>query len=175
MIFASTSPRARGFVAAGLFSVLTFAPALLHGQQEVHGRKYKPPPATAHIVVTVQKGFNGKPLVNAAVIFHATKGDGDTGNMEVKTNNEGQAVMDFIEAGSHVTVQVIANGFATDAEEFDVTTDDKNLLVKMQRPQAQVSQYQNNEGKDATVQPGVQERAKPAPPSPATAATGPTH
>jgi len=151
-------------------------PALLRGQQESHGRKYKPPPATAHIVVTVQKDFNGKPLVNAAVIFHATKGDGDTGNMEIKTNNQGQAIMDFIEAGSHVTVQIIANGFATDAEEFDVTTEDKNVLVKMKHPQAQVSGYQDNEGKPAQTQPGVQEREKPVlAPSPATAATGPTH
>ena len=175
MIFASASLRARGFAAAGLLFSLTLSPAVLFGQQEAHGRKYTPPPATAHIVVTVEKNFNGKVMENAAVIFHAVKNGKDTGNMEVKTNTQGEATMDFIEAGSHVTVQVIANGFATDAEEFDVTTDDKNLLVKMQRPQAQVSQYQNNEGKDATVQPGVQERAKPAPPSPATAATGPTH
>jgi len=83
---------------------------------QTHGRKYQPPPATSHIVVTVEKGFNSKPLVNAAVIFHATKDGKDTGNMEVKTNNEGEATMDFIEAGSHVTVQVIANGFATHAE-----------------------------------------------------------
>jgi hypothetical protein len=30
-------------------------------------------PPTAHIVVTVEKGFNGKPLMNAAVVFHAVR------------------------------------------------------------------------------------------------------
>lgn len=158
MMLASARLRALGFVAAGMFS-LTGSAAFA----QTHGRKYQPPPATSHIVVTVEKGFNSKPLVNAAVIFHATKDGKDTGNMEVKTNNEGEATMDFIEAGSHVTVQVIANGFATHAEEFDVTADDKLVLVKLARPEAQVSDYKDNEGKPAQVQPGVQEREKPAP------------
>ncbi len=39
-------------------------------QPEKHGRKYKAPPETAHIEVTVLKGFNKKPIMNAAVIFH---------------------------------------------------------------------------------------------------------
>ena len=142
----------------------------MQGQQETHGRKYQPPPATSHIVVTVQKSFNGAAMENAAVIFHATKDGKDTGNMEVKTNPDGQATMDFIEAGSHVTVQVIATGFSTYAEEFDVTTADKLLLVKLKRPRAQVSIYQDNDGKAATVQPGIQEHVpepvQTAPPVP---------
>ena len=144
--------------------VVVCAAGLAVGQKEAHGRKYQPPPATAHIVVTVQKGFNAKPLINAAVIFHANKDGKETGNMEVKTDSEGRATMDFIEAGSHVTVQVIANGFATDAEEFDVTAEDKNVLVKMRRPQAQVSEYQDNAGKAAQDQPGVQEPPHPVKP-----------
>jgi hypothetical protein len=163
MIFASASLRARGFAAAGLLFSLTLSPAVLFGQQEAHGRKYTPPPATAHIVVTVEKNFNGKVMENAAVIFHAVKNGKDTGNMEVKTNTQGEATMDFIEAGSHVTVQVIATGYATYAEEFDVATDDKNVLVKMKRPQEQVSSYQDNAGKASTLQPGVQEHVAPPP------------
>jgi len=162
MIFASVSLRARGFAVAGLISVLGYSSVALLGQSEKHGRKYQPPPATSHIVVTVLKKFNGKPMDSVAVIFHATKDGKDTGNMEVKTNSQGEATMDFIEAGSHVTVQVFANGYATDAEEFDVTDADKLLTVQMKRPQAQVSLFQNNDGKAATVQPGVQEHI-PAP------------
>ena len=71
--------------------------------------------------------------------------------------------MDFIEAGSHVTVQVIATGYATYAEEFDVSAADKDLLVKLKRPQEQVSNYQDNAGKAASVQPGVQEHVVPPP------------
>ncbi len=81
-------------------------------QSEVHGRNWKPLPPTAHIEVTVVKGFNGKPLPNAAVVFHAVRDGKNDGNLEVKTNPEGKAIIDVIEVGSHVTVQVIAGGFA---------------------------------------------------------------
>jgi hypothetical protein len=163
MIPVCASLRARGFAAAGLLFSLTLSPAVLCAQQETHGRKYTPPPATSHIVVTVEKNFNGRVMENAAVIFHATKDGKDTGNMEVKTNSHGEATMDFIEAGSHVTVQVIATGYATYAEEFDVSAADKDLLVKLKRPQEQVSNYQDNAGKAASVQPGVQEHVVPPP------------
>ena len=129
--------------------------SLTMGAQE-HGRKYKAPPPTAHIVVTVEKGFNSKPMMNAAVIFHAIRDGKDDGNLEVKTDPDGRATIDLIEVGSKLTVQVIASGFATYAETFDVDTDKKDLLVKMQRPKAQLSAYQDNEGKPSDLQPGQQ-------------------
>jgi hypothetical protein len=138
--------------------------------QDQHGRKYKPIPEMSHISVTVLKGFNSKPIMNAAVIFHATKGGLNDGNMEVKTDEEGRAVIDVIEVGSKVNVQVIANGFATSAQEIDIDGASKELLVKMERPQAQISKYQDNDGKASVVAPGVQEpphvKAKPATPPP---------
>ena len=100
------------------WSVVTVAGA----QQETHGRKYKPLPPLAHIVVTVVKGFDGKPMPNAAVVFHATLNGRDDGNLEVKTDPEGKATIDVIEVGSNVTVQVIANGFATYAQDMHAVT-----------------------------------------------------
>ena len=140
---------------------------------EQHGRKYKPIPPMAHIVVTVEKGFNGKPLQNAAVVFHAVRNGVNDGNLEVKTDPDGKATIDVIEIGSQVTVQVIAYGFATYASDMNVDGPSKELLVKLQRPQAQVSDYQNNDGKPAEVKPGVQEHVvpKPTPPPTATPAT----
>ena len=142
-------------VVAGLSASPLFA------QKEVHGRKWKPMPPTAHIVVTVEKGFNGKPLPNAAVIFHAVREGKNDGNLEVKTDPEGRATIDVIEVGSQVTVQVIANGFATSATQLNVDSDNKTLLVKMERPRAQVSTYADNDGKPANVTPGVQEHVTP--------------
>jgi hypothetical protein len=130
-------------------------------QSDQHGRKYKPLPPTAHIVVTVLKGFNGKPLQNAAVVFHAVREGKNDGNLEVKTDSEGKATIDVIEMGSHLTVQVIATGYATSAQDFDVDAPTKELEVKLIRPRAQVSTYQDNDGKPAQVQPGVQEPPKP--------------
>jgi hypothetical protein len=124
-------------------------------QTEEHGRKWKPLPPTSHIVVTV--------------VFHATRDGRNDGNLEVKTDPEGKATIDVIEIGSHLTVQVIANGFATSATEMDVDSANKELEVKLIRPRAQVSAYQDNNDKPAQVKPGIQEPPHPIP-SPATPA-----
>ena len=128
---------------------------------EEHGRKYKPLPATAHVDITVLKAFNDKPFPNAGVVFHALRAGKDDGNLEVKTDPEGHAKIDVLEVGSHVLVQIIASGFATYATEFDLTSAGKDLTVKLERPRAQVSTYADNDGKPATVQPGMQERRIP--------------
>ncbi len=127
------------------------------GQKEIHGRKYKPLQPAANITVTVEKAMNGKPISNAAVIFYASREGKDQGSLEVKTSPDGEAKIDIIEIGSHVRVQVIANGFSTYATEFDVPAEEKAVLVKMEKPKAQVSAYQDNDGKPAQRPIGVQE------------------
>jgi hypothetical protein len=136
-----------------------------------HGRKYKTPPATSHIEVTVVKKFNGKPIVNAAVIFNSTLDGKDEGNLEVKTDPDGKAIIDVIPTGSSVRVQVIATGFATFADDYIVTEPSRQISVAMIRPQEQVSSYQDNTGKAADRKPGVQEPIRPT--TPATKPTTP--
>lgn len=140
------------------------------------GRKYKAPPATSHIEVLVSKKFNGKPIMNAAVVFDSTLNGKEEGNLEVKTDPDGKAVIDVIPTGSKVRVQVIATGFATFAEEYLVTEPSRAITVSMLRPQEQISSYENNEGKAAERKPGVQEPIRPttpAKPAPAPATTTP--
>jgi ABC-type sugar transport system substrate-binding protein len=129
--------------------------------QEQHGRKWQPPPPTAPITVTVVKGFNNKPFENAGVVFRAVRDGKSVGTLEVKSDPDGNAKIDILEVGSHVLVQVIASGFATAAAEFDLTAEGKQLTLKLQRPQAQVSQYVDNDGKASQTKPGVQERVIP--------------
>ena len=142
---------------------------------EKHGRKYKAPPDTSRIEVTVLKGFNKKPIMNAAVVFHPVKDGRDEGNMEMKTDPDGKAVIDVIPTGSKVTIQVIADGFATFAEDYVVKEASRQILINMQRPKAQVSAYIDNTGKPAELKPGVQEpvRPKAKPATPSTPATTP--
>jgi hypothetical protein len=142
--------------AAGLAMVAGMA-AVAGAQQQDHGRKYKPLPDLSHIVVTVVKGYDGKPMPHAAVVFHATMNGRDDGNLEVKTDPEGKATIDVIEVGSDVSVQVIANGFATYAQDIHVVGPEKLLEVRMIRPREQISQYQDNSGKASELKPGVQE------------------
>jgi hypothetical protein len=133
------------------------------------GRKYKAPPATSHIEVAVVKKFNGKPISNAAVIFSSSRDGRDEGNLEVKTDPEGKATIDVIPTGSLVRVQIIANGFATFAQQYQVDEASKEISVAMLRPQEQVSAYEDNNGKSSSRKPGVQEPVRPkAPTSPST-------
>ncbi len=152
-------------VALGSFSTLGVS------QQERHGRGYKPPPPTAEVSVVVEKAFNSKPMPNVSVVFRAVRDGKLTANLETKTDPDGKALMDLLEIGSHVTVQVISTGYATFATDFDLTQDGRQVLVKLQRPRAQVSQYTDEADHPAVVQPGVQEHVASPPAS--SSPTGP--
>ena len=114
-------------------------------------RKYKAPPPAAHIEVTVLKDFNGKPIDNAHVIFHPTQGDKDTGSLEVKTNDEGKAIIDVIPIGDTVTLQVIVNGYQTYGQSYKIDKPEMTMEVRMKRPSGQYSTYTNS---DINVNPG---------------------
>lgn len=131
------------------------------------GRKYKPPPDTSHIVVQVTKKATGKPISNAAVIFNPSKDGKDLGSLEVKTDPDGKATVDVIPTGSTVRVQIIANGFATYADDYQINEPSREIPVSMVRPQEQVSAYEDNTGKASSRKSGVQEPVRPTKPAPA--------
>lgn len=159
--------RSLGFSLAFAFCLLMVSSSASFSQeQHYRGRKYKAPPPSAHIEVEVLKKENGKPIMNAAVVFNPFDKKGkDLGNLEVKTGPDGKAVIDIIPVGSTVDVQIIATGFATYAGQYDIDSATKDISVSMVRPRAQVSAYENNEGKASERKPGVQDpnwlKAKP--------------
>jgi hypothetical protein len=125
--------------AAGLSGVLL-------AQDSAHrGRKYTPPPPTAKITVTVIKATNGKAVENAAVVFHPIKNGKDEGSLELKTNEEGKVSIDVIPIGDTVRLQVIASGFQTFGDDYDITTDSKDITVKMKAPDRQYSIYEKHD------------------------------
>jgi hypothetical protein len=72
-----------------------------------------------------------------------------------------------------VRVQVIANGFATFAEDYLVDQPTKDIEIVMLPPRAQVSAYEDNSGEPAERKPGVQEPIRPKSKAPQNApATG---
>jgi hypothetical protein len=172
---------ARRTLFVGLFTSLAvlaaLAPMHLRAQDEdnpkpeQHGRKYKAPPDTSHIEVTVIKGFNKKPIDGAHVIFHPVKDGIDEGNLEVKTHPDGKVSIDVIPTGSKVTIQVLADGFATYAEDFQINEASREITVAMIKPRAQISTYQDNQGKPSEVQPGIQQPIRPKKTDPAAAAS----
>lgn len=149
-----------------LLSVGLVGATMLSAQESTphRGRKYKVPADTSHITVTVLKDQNGKPILNAAVVFHPVKDGRDEGNLEVKTNDDGKAIIDVIPTGSTVGVQVIADGYATFAGEYLVAEADREIEIKMIRPRAQISTYEDHQGQASQRKAGVQEPAKPSTP-----------
>jgi hypothetical protein len=105
------------------------------------GRKYKSPPPTSRIEVTVVRDVNGKPIENAAVVFHPMAGERDKGNMELKTNEDGKAIIDVLPIGDTVRLQIIAKGFQTYGEDFKIDKDRIAIDVRMKRPGEQYSIY----------------------------------
>ena len=113
-------------------------------------RKYKPPPPMAQVEVTVLRAEDSKPLKNVAVVFHPQKDGKDDGNMELKTNEEGKATLNIVPVGSKVLVQIIASGYRTFGQEYDVPTDKKTITVKLLPPDQQYSVYTKlNQDSDA--------------------------
>ncbi|MDE3104150.1 MAG: hypothetical protein KGK08_03150 [Acidobacteriota bacterium] len=162
--------------------LLIAAPQPLHAQDQSprRARKYKAPPATSHIEVLVTKGYNGKPIQNAAVVFNPFKDGKDIGSLELKTDPEGKAIIDVIPTGSLVRIQVLADGFATFGQDFQIDEATRSIAVVMQRPREQISTYVDTHGEASHRAAGVQEPVhsddQKAPTQPATtpAATKPT-
>ncbi|MGA2907070.1 MAG: hypothetical protein ABSE36_05175 [Terracidiphilus sp.] len=109
-----------------------------------HGRKYKAPPPSATISVTVVRAYNGKPIGDAHVIFHPIEGDKDKGALELKTNEDGKATIDVIPLGDTVTLQVIADGFQTYGQVYKIDKLNMAMEVRMNRPASQYSTYKNS-------------------------------
>jgi len=115
----------------------------LHAQNDDshHARKYKAPPPSARIDVTVLKADNGKPIQDAHVIFHPIEGDKDKGSMELKTNEDGKISVGVIPIGDTVRLQIIANGFQTYGQDYQVDRAKLAWEVCLKRPSPQYSIY----------------------------------
>ena len=128
------------------------------------GRKFKMPPPTGRIEVTVVRDSSGKPIENASVIFHPMEGERNKGNMELKTNEDGKTIIDVLPIGGTVRMQIIAKGFQTFGDDYMVDKDDMAIEIRMKRPGEQYSIYKKHS--EATQ--GDKDSAKPAnPPAPA--------
>jgi len=115
--------------------------ALAQSKSSNRGRKYKVPPATSRIEVTVLRDVDGKPIANAAVVFHAMQGERDKGNMELKTNEDGKAIIDVMPIGDTVRLQIIAKGFQTFGDDYKVDKAAMEIELRMKRPGEQYSIY----------------------------------
>ncbi len=119
---------------------------------------------TAILKFLVLRDYNGKPVRNASVVMHPVKKDGkqSRGGFELKADADGKASFDGVPYGK-LRVQVLAPGFQTFGQDYEVNQPEMEITVKLKRPQGQYSIYENeqNEKKDDKKQPPKEPNAKP--------------
>ncbi len=144
-----------------LLAVVVVSAFAVNAQQDARGRKYKPPPPTCKVTVTVLKAANGKPLENASVVFHPLKNGKDEGNLELKTNEDGKVTIDVIPVGDGLRLQVLATGYQTYGNDYELPSDTKDIEVKLNRPAKPYSIYENHPDQQGSDKP--QQEQKPPP------------
>ncbi|MGA9353557.1 MAG: carboxypeptidase-like regulatory domain-containing protein [Terriglobales bacterium] len=114
----------------------------------------------------VVRDTTGKPVKNAAVVLHpvSKKGKQAMGGLELKTDDEGKTWIDGIPYGQ-LRVQVLAPGFQTFGEDYDIRQPQTEITVRLKKPVGQYSVYGVQE-KDRKTDP-AQPPAQPPPPAPA--------
>ncbi|MGA7442219.1 MAG: carboxypeptidase-like regulatory domain-containing protein [Candidatus Sulfotelmatobacter sp.] len=97
---------------------------------------------TAALNFLIVKDDNGKPVRNASVIMHEVnaKGKQGRGDLELKTDADGKANYDEVPYGT-LRVQVLASGFQTFGEDYEVNRPKIDVTIKLKRPQTQYSIY----------------------------------
>jgi hypothetical protein len=97
---------------------------------------------TATLSFVILKDESGKPVRNAAVVLHPvnTKGKQGRGGFELKTDNDGKTHFEGVPYGK-LRVQVLAPGFQTFGEDYEIGEPEKEIIVRMKRPQKQYSIY----------------------------------
>jgi hypothetical protein len=122
------------------------------------------PVATLSFVVMKEPG--GKPVRNAGVVMHLVgKHDKqERGGIELKTDAEGKCSFEGVPYGK-LRVQVLAPGFQTFGEDYEVDQRTMEITIKLKRPNGQYSIYDDhsndNKKKDSGPPPAPDPNAKP--------------
>lgn len=121
------------------------------------GQKY------SDLKFTVVRNANGKPIRNASVVLHQVDKDGHQakGGLQLKTDAEGKTGYNSVPYGK-LRVQVIATGFQTFGQDFEINQPAHEIVVKLKRPQEQFSIYTEKPKEE----PKKDEKKPQAPPPP---------
>jgi hypothetical protein len=126
-------------------------------------QKDKDDEPTAVLNFLVVKEDNGKPVRSAAVVMHPVSASGkqSRGGLELKTDADGKTSFDGVPYGK-LRVQVLASGFQTFGEDYDIDKAKMDFTIKLKHPQGQYSIYQDHpEEKKDDKTPPPDPNAKP--------------
>lgn len=107
---------------------------------------------TTNLHFTVVKDDNNKPVRNASVVLHPVGKNGKQakGGVQLKTDNEGKVESEGLPYGL-LRVQVLAPGFQTFGEDYDLNKPDMDIEVRLKRPKDQLSIYDRPQDKPQTA------------------------
>lgn len=119
------------------------------------------PEALANVHFTVVKDDSGKPVRNASIILHPVNKDGSQGKggYQLKANGDGEAEDEGIPYGK-LRIQVIASGFQTFGQDYDINQPSMNVEIRLKRPGGQFSIYDKG-GKNAGTDDGSPQQGTP--------------
>ncbi len=108
----------------------------------------------ANLRFTVVKDDNNKPVRNASVILHPVTKDGKQarGGFQLKTDGDGKTQTEGLPYGL-LRVQVLAHGFQTFGEDYDLNKPEMDIEIRLKRPKAQLSVYDKPQGKSESPPP----------------------
>lgn len=99
-------------------------------------------PPTGKVSVTIVRESSGKPVKNAEVVLHLVDKSGKQKEegLELKTHDDGKAETSGLPYGK-VRIQVIARGFRTYGEDYEINQPNLEITIKLQKPKDQFSIY----------------------------------
>jgi hypothetical protein len=100
---------------------------------------------------TVVKDDNNKPVRNASVVLHPVGKNGQQakGGFQLKTDNDGKTESDGLPYGL-LRVQVLAPGFQTFGDDYDINKPEMDIQIRLKRPTDQTSAYDKPPEKSQT-------------------------
>jgi Carboxypeptidase regulatory-like domain len=115
-------------------------------------RKPEIPLSTINFIVL--RDENGKPVRNAAVVIHPVNEDGkqERGGIELKTDPDGKAQYDGVPYGK-MRIQVLAHGFQTYGNDFEIAKPSLDITIKLKRPAQQYSIYEEHPSENKEQKP----------------------
>lgn len=104
--------------------------------------KQSAPSNASNLHITVVKDDNNKPVRNASVVLHPVNKNGSQskGGFQIKTDSDGNALSEGIPYGL-LRVQVLAPGFQTYGEDYQINKPDMEIEIRLKRPGDQLSVY----------------------------------
>jgi len=129
-------------------AVLILAVLLLLGVSFAQKKDKDDNSGVSNLKLSIVKATNGKPVRFAAVVLHPVDKDGrqSSGGVNLKTDMEGNTSFPGVPYGK-LRVQVIAHGFQTYGEDFDINQPTQEIVIKMKPPASQYSIYGENKDK----------------------------